>query len=142
MKYDDASWHHGSDNFPPELPDSAGATHTGIFVAWALLSGLGSEIHTLELPEGLAALKSRTITPGAFFLKFCDGKFTDEDLNDQGNAFAAAYFDFESGNYLDDYDESLGSEADSLYHVPDTWQSYDTISQVIGRRFSEWQAGG
>jgi len=40
MKYDDASWHYGGD-FPDDLPDEAGATHTGMFLAWALLSGLG-----------------------------------------------------------------------------------------------------
>src|SRR6266404_3538306 len=36
MKYDDASWHYGGD-FPEDLPREAGATHTGMFVAWALL---------------------------------------------------------------------------------------------------------
>ncbi|MGN6118448.1 MAG: DUF7832 domain-containing protein, partial [Rhodanobacter sp.] len=43
MKYDDASWHYGGD-FPKDLPDEAGATHTGMFVAWALLSGLAGQI--------------------------------------------------------------------------------------------------
>jgi hypothetical protein len=39
MKYDDASWHCAGD-FPKDLPEAAGATHTGMFLAWALLSGL------------------------------------------------------------------------------------------------------
>ena len=67
MKYDDASWHYGGD-FPADLADEAGATHTGMFVAWALLSGLGGELHTVECPEDMEALNSRAIAPGAFFL--------------------------------------------------------------------------
>ncbi|RML48695.1 DUF7832 domain-containing protein [Pseudomonas avellanae] len=32
MKYDDASWHYNG-NFPSDLPDTAGATHIGMFLA-------------------------------------------------------------------------------------------------------------
>ena len=98
MKYDDASWHYGG-KFPKDLPMEAGATHTGMFVAWAFLSGLAGEIHVEDFPEDIPRLKSRSITPGAFFLEACDGKFTDEDLTDEGNAFAQAYFDFDKGDY-------------------------------------------
>ena len=92
MKYDDASWHYGGD-FPKDLPPQAGATHTGMFLAWALLSGLAGEFHVEDDPEGIAALRARSVTPGAFFMSFCDGKFTDEDLCDDGNLFASKYFD-------------------------------------------------
>jgi len=77
MKYDDASWHSGGE-FPKHLPPEAGATHSGMFLAWALLSGLAGELHLEDSPEGIKALRERTITPGAFFLRFCDGKLTDE----------------------------------------------------------------
>lgn len=40
MKYDDASWHYGADNLLKDLAEVSGATHTGMFVTWALLSGL------------------------------------------------------------------------------------------------------
>jgi len=72
----------------------------------------------------------------------CDGKFIDENLNDQGNAFAAAYFDLENGSYLADYESVLGSDLPSLYHVPDTWQSFDRLKPTLDGRFSEWRAGG
>ena len=136
MKYDDASWHYGGD-FPKDLPDEAGATHTGMFVAWALLSGLAGQIHVEDFPEDLEALRARSITPGQFFFKYCDGKFIDENLNDQGNVFAAAYFDLENGSYLADYETVLVAEFPSLYHVPDTWQNFDRLKPTLDSRFSD-----
>ena len=141
MKYDDASWHYGGD-FPKDLPDEAGATHTGMFVAWALLSGLAGQIHIDDFPQDLEALRTRSVTPGQFFFNSCDGKFIDENLNDQGNAFAASYFDFEHGGYLADYENVLGVDLPSLYHVPDTWQSFDKLKPTLDRRFSDWLSAG
>ena len=139
MKYDDASWHSDGD-FPAGLPAEAGATHIGIFLAWALLTGLGGEAHTSEMPEGIAGLRERSITPGSFVLQFCDGKLTDEDLNEEGNAFAAAYFGFEKGSFLADYEACLAEDLPSLYNVPDTWSTYEAIQPVFDRRLAEWRA--
>jgi hypothetical protein len=138
MKYDDASWHYGGD-FPEDLPREAGATHTGMFVAWALLSGLGGEMHAKEFPEDLEKLASRSVTPGKFFLEACDGKFTDEDLNDEGNAFTRAYFDFEHGSYLTDYEDLLAQSLPSQYHVEDTWDNFDRLAPNLNRRLEEWR---
>ena len=138
MKYDDASWHYGG-QFPKGLPNEAGATHTGMFVAWALLTGLAGEIHTEELPEGLEKLRSRSVTPGQFFLEACDGKFTDEDLNDEGNAFAQEYFDFDRGAYMNDYDQLLAKGLPSQYHVEDTWTNFDKLRHVLDKRLDDWQ---
>jgi hypothetical protein len=94
MKYDDASWHAGED-FPKDVPEDAGATHTGMF--------------------------------------------TDEDLNDEGNAFAQAYFDFEKGAYLSDYDRVLTGGLPSQYHVADTWGNFDALRPVLDKRLEEWR---
>jgi hypothetical protein len=143
MKYDDASWHSGGD-FPKDLPPEAGATHTGMFVAWALLSGLAGESHTVDFPDDLPRLASRTMTPGEFFLSSCDGKFTDENLDEEGNAFAAKYFDFSTGQYLADYSAALGKRApdgpNSLYYVADTWNNFDKLKPILDRRLAEWRA--
>jgi hypothetical protein len=117
MKYDDASWHYGGE-FPAKLPTEAGATHIGMFVAWALLSGLGGEIHIEECPEDIESLRSRTLTPGGFMMRYCDGKFTDEDLNEEGNNFASAYFDLEKGGYLADYEAILGADLSDCARSP------------------------
>jgi hypothetical protein len=81
LKYEDVSWHNGAEEYPKDLPREAAATHTGMFVVWALLAGIGSSMHAARL----AALRERAVTPGAFFYEECDGKFTDEDLNGEGN---------------------------------------------------------
>ena len=145
MKYDDASWHYGG-NFPADLDPSAAATHIGMFLAWALLSGLGSELHTSEASEGLAALKARTVTPGRFVLGHCDEKFTNDDLNATGNRFAADYYAAETGGYLADYESAcmrpriFRRAPASLYHVPDTWTNFEKIAPVITKRFARWQS--
>ena len=139
MKYDDASWHYGGE-FPADLPESAGATHTGMFLAWALLNGLAGELHLEDFSEDFESLKDRSVTPGEYFLRNCDGKFTDEDLNELGNRFASDYFNFKAGSYLSDYEELLGDGCETLYHIPDTWNTFDSLRPVLDRRFTEWQA--
>jgi hypothetical protein len=138
MKYDDATWHSGGD-FPENLPAEAGATHTGMFLACALLAGLSGDLHIVELPDSLEMLRERIITPGAFFLASCDGKFTDEDLNAEGNAFTASYYDPQKGSYLADYEAVLGKDLPTLYHVADTWENFDRIAPVLDNRFVGWR---
>ena len=137
MKYEDVSWHHVAEDYPKDLPPEAAGTHTGMFVAWALVSGLASS----ELTGAAAELRARRLTPGAFFCGHCDGKFTDEDLNDEGNAFAKAYFDPESARYLSDYDAVLCDGLQTAYHVPDTWASFDKLKPRLDRRLAEWRRG-
>ncbi|MDR7230308.1 hypothetical protein J2X45_001389 [Caulobacter sp. BE264] len=144
MKYDDASWHYGGD-FPSGLPDEAGATHIAMFVAWCVLNGMGGELHEVDSTEATNALKARALTPGHWFIQTCDEKFTDEDLSDEGNAFAADYYradrNLASGaaSYLSDYGKAFPRVA-NLYEVPDTWNSYDHIAPIIARRAMRWRA--
>jgi hypothetical protein len=139
MKYDDASWHSGG-KFPQDLPAEAGATHTGMFVAWAFLSGLAGQLHIEDFPDDLPKLRSRAVTPGRYFLATCDGKFTDEDLNDEGNAFAQTYFDLQKGQFVADYERTVGANLPSIYHVPDTWETFDRLRPIFDQRLSAWRA--
>lgn len=142
MKYDDASWHYDGD-FPAHLPPEAGSTHIAIFVAWCVLNGMASDLHTDAGAELLSKLNARNITPAQWFIAACDEKFTDEDLTDQGNEFAAAYYGA-GGNlasdpnaYLADYEKKF-SQFESLYEVSDTWDTYDRIAPQIALRFKKW----
>ena len=145
MKYDDASWHYGGD-FPPGLLENAGATHIAMFVSWAVLNGMAGNLHTSDFSEDLGKLSRQEIAPGEWFLSVCDGKFTDEDLNSDGNQFAAAYYANEnglhtgSGSYLADYDRTFSS-SETLFHVPDTWETHAIVSQFIEARLARWQNG-
>ncbi len=113
-----------------------------MFVAWALLSGLAGDRHLADFPEDIPSLRNRSTTPGAFFLSCCDGKFTNEDLNEEGNAFALAYFDFKNGQYLKDYGAAVAGDLPTLYHVPDTWLTYEKLQPVLDQRLMEWRAHG
>jgi hypothetical protein len=53
-------------------------------------------------------VETRRMTPGRLFLRLCDGKLTDEDFNDEGNAFAQAYFEDVGHGYIADYQKYLG----------------------------------
>lgn len=137
-KYDDTSWHSGGD-FPKDLPPEAGATHTGMFLVWGLLSGLAGEFHGEDSPEGVVALRARSVTPGAFFIRFCDGKFTDEDFSNAGNSFALKYYDFQTGKYLSDYCAAVGVTIDRIYYAADTWENFERLRPVLDKRFAEWK---
>jgi hypothetical protein len=128
--------------FPADVPPEAGGTHIGMFVAWALLHGLAGDIHLNQFPEPLARLRERKITPGQFLLEACDGKFTDEDLSELGNRFAEHYYEGGDvpGHYFADYAATVGVETPSIYHVPDSWDTYGQLERVIQNRFEEWQA--
>ena len=141
MKYEDVSWHYPADEYPKELPREAAGTHAGMFLAWALLGGLAGDIHVREMPDGIASLQARNTTPGRFFIEQCDGKLTDENLNEEGNRFAAVYLDPDKGLYLKDYDAVLCAGLETAYHVPDTWQNYDKLKPRLDRRLDEWRRG-
>ncbi len=97
------------------------------------------DIYASELQEDLVKLRTPTVTPGEFFLNSCDGKFTDDALTDEGNAFAQEYFDFNTGSYLKDYERILVKKLPSQYHVQDTWTNFDTLRPVLDRRLAEWR---
>jgi hypothetical protein len=138
-KYDDASWHYGGD-FPKGLASEAGATHIAMFFAWALDVGLGGNLHIRECPEDLVMLKERRLSPATLFLRVADGKMTSEDFNDEGNAFATAYY-APLKLYVSDYEEVLGKGLSSLYHAEDTWANFERFKIRIDQRFAEWKLG-
>lgn len=123
--------------FPKEFQNGSGATHTDMFLAWALLSGMGGSTHVTDSPDNLQKLKSRSAIPGCLFFKACDGKFTDEDLVESGMAFAREYFNLEERLYLHDYAAALCQELPTPCHVQGTWENFEQLTPVLDRRFSE-----
>ncbi len=144
MALDRADWHSGGE-FPDDLPPEAGGTHIGMFLAWAVLSGLQGEFHDDESADELDALRARRITGREFLFRACDGKFWADDLNAEGNEFAASYYSGPDGAgygaYIGDYQNALALNLPNLYHVADTWDNYELIASVIDWRYAEWRAG-
>ena len=61
----------------------------------------------------------------------CDGQLTDEDLNEEGNRFAAQYYG-EEGLYLGDYADHFG---DQMYVAPDSAHDFAKFSAMVEARF-------
>jgi len=141
MAYDKMQWHHDGD-FPAELSPANAATHIGFFLAWAITRDLAGELHEEESAEELAAVRERTMTGRDFLINACDGSLTDEDLNDQGNAFTKSYYLGENTDvsYLDDYRAALTAGLSSDYHVVDDWANFDRLATTVDRRFAQWAA--
>ena len=141
MKYDDASWHYGGD-FPEDLPETAGATHIGMFLAWTLINDMAGDLHIEDSQESLRKVKNRDMTGSEFLLQECDEKFTDEDLNDEGNSFTKYYYDDNEGSekYISHYEQALSSDLPSMYHVKDTWENFDKLKILIDDAYQQWKS--
>lgn len=138
MKYDDASW-HAEGEFPSELSATAANTHIAFFLIWAWKSGLGGDSFDEFREEFTEAVSARETSPGAIFSMLCDGKLTDEDLSEEGNAFALSYYEDTADGYLPDYEKTIASDLPTIYHVADTWGNFDIISCMIEKRYAEWK---
>lgn len=138
--YDKAKWH-----FPAVeaqgLPYERAFVHTGLFVAWAAVTGLVADVNHRDLSELVRDLETRKRTGPKVFEMYFDGVLMTEDLNEDGNAFVQAYFDFDRGLYLKDYEEVLIRELPSQYQVEDTWDNYDLLSRRLDQRLDEWRSG-
>jgi hypothetical protein len=138
MKYDDMSWHIEGE-FPDNISTSAAATHIGFFTVWAWINGLGGESLLESFDEISEILNQKKMSPGQIIIRYCDGKLTDEDLNDEGNRFALAYYEDNETGYGDDYTKTLTSHLSSFYHVSDNWDNYEIIKNVIDNKFEKWK---
>lgn len=130
MKYDDASWHYGG-NFPEGQPEEYGGTHIALFLKWCFVKGWAGSLHTESEPEAVAAVIRGELSSTEFFFEYCDGKFTDEDLTDEGNEFAVQYYGDE-GLYLDDYAEHFG---ELMYVAPESVHDFEAYSEMLDARW-------
>lgn len=127
MKYDDASWHFGGE-FPPESPQEYGGTHIGVFLRWCFMKGWAGELHTKEEYDAVQAVVRGEMSGTDFLFKYCDGKLTDEDLNDDGNKFASSYYDSfytRAYNYLFPH---------QLYVAPESAHDVDRLFQQLDKK--------
>jgi hypothetical protein len=129
VKYDDASWHSGGEGLPPSSPREYGAVHIGLFVKWCFLKGWAGTEPLEDFPEEIAKVIAGEMS-GTDFIMLCDGKFTSDDLNDEGNAFAEVYYGPE-GQYLADLDRKFGQ---LIYRAPESAYDFEAFSAMLDAR--------
>jgi hypothetical protein len=130
MKYDDASWHYGADSFPKDQPEEFGATHIGLFLRWCFVKGWAGQLHLAEEPAAVAAVVDGGLSGTKFLLGYCDGKFTNEDLNEEGNAFAEQYYG-DNGLYLEDYQKHFGMHE---YSAAESAHDFSRFTAILDER--------
>lgn len=143
MKYDDSEYYFL--NFETDLDNEAANTHIGMYLAWALLSGLGhSGDATDDWAPDIARLRARETTGGQLLSDRCDGKLTADEFNDEGNAFTAEYYEkqfhHDYARVFDSQIPSTGHDADDICSVPDTWANFDQIKPLLDRRLADWRS--
>lgn len=132
MKYDDASWHHGAEDFPESSPVELGGVHIALFMKWCFQQGWAGEMHKETAAEDVDHVITDKMTATEFLFKYCDGKFTAEDLNNEGNKFAQKYYG-DNGLYLDDCGRYF---ADDIYSKPESECDYSLFSTMLTERYS------
>jgi hypothetical protein len=134
--YDKAKWHYEGE-FPEELDEYHGYIHTGMYLAWAIETGLTNEEFAEEFAEEIEQFQARAMT-GPQIYEAGDGVFDSTMLTSQGNSFTRVYFDFDTGDYANDYIGLLAENLPTLYHVADSWANYDTLKVKITQRYQAW----
>lgn len=129
MKYDDASWHYGGD-FPQESPAQYGGTHIGLFLRWCFTKGWAGQLHLEEGAEDVQRVIDGALSGTEYLFTYCDEKFTDEDLNEEGNSFAQRYYG-SRGLYLDDYTQHFGA---LMYVAPEGAHDFQVFSGILEAR--------
>jgi predicted DNA-binding WGR domain protein len=137
--YDKAKWHFRGD-FPKELQDFQGFVHTGMYLTWLIDNNLFLIGSDPGFSEGVNNVLKREMTGPQFYQQYLDGVFTSEELTNMGNKFSRLYFDFDNGEFTNDYDELLCKDLPTIYHVEDNWDNYSKLSKRISKRFDEWQS--
>lgn len=136
--YDKAKWHFGGD-FPEDLDDFQGYVHTGMFLGWLIDNNLVSDEFKNDHAGEIEKFKQLKLTGSQIFERCCDGVLMVEDISELGNRFALPYFDFDTGQFLDDYEKTLSENLPSLYYVADIWDNYLKLKQVLDKRFLDWK---
>lgn len=124
MKYDDASYHSEGD-FPEDSPAEFGGTHIALFLRWCFVKGWASDRHLRESPEAVQAVIDGTLPATDFLFHYCDGKLVSDSLNEEGNRFAAAYYEVE---YMNRY---AGLFMDEMYTEPESAHDFDALAEEL-----------
>ena len=136
--YDKAKYHEDTIQ-ELGLPAEHAANHTVFFLRWLIEHALMSESFETGSAQVLAAFRAGDASIHELY-EWWDSCLVDDMLSDEGNTFAQAYFDFERGQYLQDYARVLQGTLPSEFHVPWSEANYQTIRAVIDRRYEEWRS--
>ena len=132
--YDKAKWHYGGDEFPAELSEIHGFTHTGFYLLWLAENNFISDFVRQDFEAELSATLNRDKSPVHLY-EMMDGCLIGDMLNSEGNMFSQSYYE---KHYLNDYSKTY-DEVTDVYYVNPSWENYERIVPLISQRFQKWQ---
>jgi hypothetical protein len=136
--FDKAQWHLDNE-YPKDLPTINAYTHTGYYLGWIILNKLTSKEFSNMHHEYILNFLNKNISSVQIYLNQLDGVFSSNDVNEIGYKFTKEYFDFESGNYLIDYENNLCFGLPTLFHIKDTFENFNIVCKFIDKRFEEFK---
>jgi hypothetical protein len=135
MRYDDVEDHLLSLEEDFDGQSDACATHLGFYFIWlSRQSMLSPELAAHPVGVGAEGTDGREL-----FVRRCDSKLTDVDLNARGNAFTAHYYE---RHFFDDYRQCFGYDAeepDAMYQVEYSAANYEKLASTLDARLREWE---
>ncbi len=134
--YDKAKY-HGDTIQGFGLSEEHAANHTVFFLRWLIERDLVSDEFLQESGDALIRFRSGEASIHELYESW-DRCLIDNMLSQVGNAFALHYFEFDRGQYLQDYAATLQTDLPSEFHVQYTEDNYQKIRAVIERRYQEW----
>lgn len=136
--YDKAKYHYETIE-QHGLSDEHAANHTVLFLRWLIEKELMNKWFVEESGDILEKFRARRATIHEVYESW-DCCLIDDMLTEEGNKFAMHYFDFDKGEYLQDYIETLQGTLPSEFHIDYTEENYQHMKQVIDRRYKEWKS--
>lgn len=113
--------------------------HTAFFLAWLIDRDFVSATFRTAHRELLK--QHRSGDRSAIDIYRAVGRRLSSDmLSDEGNAFAQAYYQSATGQYLQDYAELLVGDLPSDYHVTFSGENRELIQRRIDDRYAVWRA--
>ncbi len=134
MKYDDVSWHLNKD-FPKDSPEEYAAAHMALYLKWCFLKGWVGKLHKGS-PEDQDKLMSGEMTATDYLYNNCDGKFSSDDLNEEGDLFTLAYY--RSDRYQNDYKELTNNK---VFKASEEEVDFEKLSRKLDSRLQEFENG-
>lgn len=137
--YDKAKYHDGTVE-ELGLPERSASLLDVFFLSWVIHRGLTSSEFEHKYRRALRGFRRGELSIQDFYYQNCDACLVSDMLNDEGNAFAMAYFDFQHGDYLNDYTQTLAQNLPSSFHVDYTPENEGRMHAVIDARHAEWKS--
>lgn len=135
--FDKAKYHFETiDNL--NLDDNQAYVHSGFFFSWLINKDLHSDFLIEESESQIKKLKERKISATEIYEDW-DGVLIGELLNKIGYNFAIEYFDFETGDFVNDYIKTFNCKDPKFFTVENTWNNYDKLAKVLDKRFLKWK---